>query len=114
MNEANALGRIVSVTVDRPLGSRHPEHGDIVYPVNYGYIPGAMAGDGEAQDAYVLGMSHPIDRFEGEVIAVIRRLNDAEDKWVVAPRGMRLSREEIAARVNFMERFFQIEIKTEE
>ncbi|MBQ9299025.1 MAG: hypothetical protein IJ214_00790 [Clostridia bacterium] len=37
----------VHVVIDRPLGSRHPEHPDLVYPVNYGYIPGLPAGDGE-------------------------------------------------------------------
>lgn len=32
------IGNIVKVTVDRPLGSYHPKHKDIYYPVNYGYI----------------------------------------------------------------------------
>lgn len=31
------IGKIVTVTVDRPLGSCHPEHKDIYYPINYGY-----------------------------------------------------------------------------
>ncbi len=31
------LGKVIDVAVDRPLGSRHPKHSDIVYPVNYGY-----------------------------------------------------------------------------
>ena len=35
--------------VDRPLGSYHPEHKDMYYPVNYGYIEGIMAPDGEEQ-----------------------------------------------------------------
>lgn len=33
------LGLTVMVTIDRPLGSRHPRHGH-AYPVNYGYPPG--------------------------------------------------------------------------
>ncbi len=37
------LGKTVTVTVDRPLGSFHPEHEDISYPINYGYIKGIMA-----------------------------------------------------------------------
>ena len=32
------IGATVTVTVDRPLGSYHPEHKDMYYPVNYGYI----------------------------------------------------------------------------
>ena len=45
---------------------------------------------------------------------MIRRLDDVEDKWVVAPEGRRFTREEIAAAVAFQERFFRTEIETEE
>ena len=34
------IGKTVTVTVERPLGSCHPEHKDIYYSVNYGYIRG--------------------------------------------------------------------------
>ena len=74
----------VKVIVDRKMGTYHPEHPDLYYPINYGYIPDVMGGDGEEQDAYILGVEKPIDKFEGEVIAVIHRINDVEDKWVVA------------------------------
>lgn len=40
--------------MDRPLGTKHPKHG-WEYPVNYGYIPGTVSGDGEELDAYILG-----------------------------------------------------------
>ena len=36
------ISPVVTVTVDRPLGSCHPKHPDLYYPVNYGYIPGVM------------------------------------------------------------------------
>ncbi len=79
------LGKIVKVTVDRPMGTYHPKHKDIYYPINYGYIEGIMASDGEEQDAYILGVNQPVEEFTGKVIAIIHRLNDVEDKWVVAP-----------------------------
>ena len=41
------LGKVVTVKVDRHLGSFHPKHKDIYYPINYGYIEGIMAPDGE-------------------------------------------------------------------
>ena len=104
------ISKTVTVTVDRPLGSRHPEHCDIIYPVNYGYIEGVSAPDGEWQDAYILGVDRPVASFTGKVAAVIRRLDDIEDKWVVCPDGMTLTREEIAAAVDFQERFFKTEI----
>ena len=28
------MGNIVTVTVDRPLGSYHPKHKDLYYPIN--------------------------------------------------------------------------------
>lgn len=44
------MGNIVTVTVDRPLGNYHPKHKDLYYPINYGYIEGVMAPDGEEQE----------------------------------------------------------------
>ena len=104
------IGNIVKVVVDRSLGSHHPKHKDIIYPVNYGYIPGVIAPDGEEQDAYILGVDEPVTEFIGKVIAVIHRLNDTEDKLVVAPEGKSFTKEEIANLVAFQEKFFDTEI----
>lgn len=108
------IGEMVTVTVDRPLGSRHPEHEDMVYPVNYGYIRGIMAPDGEEQDAYILGVKEAVEAFTGRVIAVICRQDDVEEKWVVAPEGVSFCKEEIARQVAFTEQFFRSEIMMEE
>ena len=105
------IGGIVTVTVDRPLGSVHPKHPDIRYPVNYGYIAGTMAPDGEEQDAYILGVHEAVREFTGVVIAVIHRFDDVEEKWVVAPAGMSFRKEEIMEQVRFQERYFQTEIR---
>lgn len=104
------LGAVVTVTVDRPMGSFHPEHKDIFYPINYGYIEGVIAPDGEEQDAYILGVDKPIEKFTGKIIAIIHRLDDAEDKWVVCPENMTFSKEEIEELVKFQEQFFKTEI----
>lgn len=100
------IGKTVTVTIDRPLGTYHPEHPDMYYPVNYGFIAGIMGGDGEEQDAYVLGADVPLKTFTGQVIAMIRRRDDVEDKWVVAPKGLRFTRGEIMDKVRFQEQFF--------
>ena len=97
------LGKIVKVTVDRPLGSRHPKYRDIIYPINYGFVSNVIAPDGEEQDAYILGINEPIEQFTGKVIAIIHRINDIEDKWVVAPDNMSFTREEIWEQVKFQE-----------
>lgn len=107
MNEY--LGKMVDVVVDRPLGSKHPEYG-FIYPVNYGYVPGTVAGDGEQIDAYILGKFEPIEKFRGRVIAVIKRKNDNEDKLVVAKTLNSYGKQEIRALTEFQERFFDTEI----
>lgn len=108
--DRNIIGRTVTVTVDRPLGSRHPQYPDLVYPVNYGYIEGVMGGDGEWQDVYILGVEKPVPRFTGRIIAVVRRLDDEEDKWVAAPEGMCFSDAEIRESIRFQEQFFRSEL----
>ena len=100
-------GKIVQVTVDRPLGSRHPKFPDMIYPVNYGYIAGVIGGDGEWQDAYILGIDKPVKEFCGQIAAVIHRSDDNEEKWIVVPEGMKFSEAEIRRQTFFQERFFQ-------
>ena len=105
------IGKNVTVIIDRPLGSYHPKHKNLYYPIHYGYVPDVIGGDGEEQDAYVLGVDAPIKEFYGTVIAVIHRLNDVEDKWVVAPNGIKFTKEEIMQTVMFQEKYFEIEIE---
>lgn len=105
------IGKIVTVKVDRPMGSYHPEHKDMYYPINYGYIEEIVAPDGEEQDAYILGVDGSVEEFTGSVIAIIHRFDDVEEKWVVAPENMYFSREEIEEQVHFQERYFKSEIR---
>ena len=105
------LGKIVKVIIDRPLGTYHPEHKNIYYSLNYGYIEDMIATDGEEQDAYILGVNQPIKEFSGKVIAIIHRFDDIEEKLVVAPEGVSFSKDEIMQQVNFQEQFFKIEIR---
>ena len=107
------LGQIVTVTVDRKMGTRHPKYPDLIYPVNYGYIQGIPAPDGEDQDAYILGVDEPVNVFKGKIIAIIHRKDDVEEKWVVVPREQTLSKEEIMEQVKFQEQYFDIVIEME-
>ena len=97
----------VTVKIDRHHGTFHPEHKDLYYPINYGYIESLIAEEGEEQDAYVLGVNKPVETFSGVLIAIIHRINDVEDKWVVAPYNMHFSIFEIEENVNFQEKYFQ-------
>ncbi|GAA6409346.1 inorganic diphosphatase [Blautia hominis] len=106
----NILGKNVKVIIDRPMGSFHPEHKDLYYPINYGYIEGIIATDGEEQDVYFLGISEPVESAEGVIISVIHRKNDTEDKWVAAPEGICFTRDEIERAVYFQEQYFDYEV----
>ena len=81
---SSVIGRTVTVTVDRPLGSYHPEHKNMYYPINYGYVEGIMA--------------------------IVHRNDDVEEKWVVAPEGMAFTKEEICEQIHFQEQYFDSEI----
>ena len=100
------LGMTVTVRIDRPLGSQHPRHDDIYYPVNYGFVPGTLSPDGAELDAYVLGVFTPVEVFTGRCIAILHRTNDHDDKLIVAPEGKRYSRSQMRALTEFQERFF--------
>lgn len=104
------IGKTVTVTVDRPLGSYHPKHKDMYYPINYGYVEGIMAPDGEEQDAYILGVDEAVEKFTGTIIAIVYRNDDVEEKWIVVPEGMAFTKEEIKEQIHFQEQYFDSEI----
>ena len=103
MKPEDNLGKLIKIKIDRPMGSKHPKHG-FIYPVNYGYVPGVMGGDGEELDAYLLGVYEPVKEYEGRLIGVIYRENDVEEKLVVSPKVY--TTEQIMALVDFQERWF--------
>lgn len=103
------LGKKVLVKVDRKLGEKHPKW-DWSYPVNYGFVPGVIAPDGEELDAYILRVDKPIEKFEGEVIAIVHRTENDDDKLVVVPEGESVTDEEIEMMVEFQEKWFKHEV----
>lgn len=101
------LGKMVHVQVDRPIGYLH---GDIRYPLNYGFLPGVIAGDSEPQDVYIFGVDTPLSAFDGRVVGAVLRRNDREDKLVVAPDGLWPHQGQIAAAVHFQEQYFDTRV----
>lgn len=88
-----------------------PKQKDLYYPVNYGYVEGVMAPDGEEQDAYILGIDYPVKEFTGKVIAIIHRYDDVEEKWVVAPENITFTKDEIMEQVKFQEQYFKSDVR---
>ena len=101
------LGKTVNVIVDRPIGYVHVKSGiTFRYPINYGYLPDLIGGDGDEQDVYILGVDEPVERFTGRIIGVVRRADDNEDKLVAAPEGVLFHQGQIAEAVHFVEQYF--------
>lgn len=106
------LGERVVICIDRPIGYVHrKESYALTYPVNYGYIPGVLGGDGEELDVYLLGVNEPVAEYECEIIGIVHRHNDVEDKLVGVPVGIRYTKEEIENAINFQEQYYDTEVE---
>ncbi len=103
---SHIIGKMVSGTVDRPLGFAHPRYPEMIYPINYGYVNDVIAGDGEKQDVYLFGTNKPQKSFRGKVVAVWHRFDDVEDKWIVSLDGDDVTEEKILGDISFQEQFF--------
>ena len=106
MNHKEYLGKEINIVIDRELGSKHPEYG-FIYPVNYGYVPDTVSGDGEELDCYLLGVFEPVKTFKGKCIAIIHRVDDDDDKLIIVPKNKEYSDDAINALVEFQERYFE-------
>lgn len=106
MNNKEYLGKILNIEIDREFGSKHPKHG-FIYPVNYGYIPNTISGDGEELDCYLLGVFEPVKTFKGKCIAIVHRTNDDDDKLIIVPENKEYSNDAINALVEFQEQYFE-------
>ncbi len=103
------LGKIVKI--DRPIGSVHPKHSGITYPINYGYIPNVLSGDGEEVDVYLIGVDVPVEEYVARIIGIVHRHNDVEDKLVAAPEETDFTKEEIEKLLYFQEQYYKYEIE---
>ena len=63
------LGKTVRIEIDRQIGYIHKkENYTLVYPINYGYIPGVIGGDGEELDVYLLGVDEPVKEYTCKIM----------------------------------------------
>ena len=105
------LGKTVDIIIDRPIGSIHPKHPDLTYPINYGYIPNVLGGDGKELDVYLLGVDVPVKNTRARIIGIVHRHNDVEDKLVAAPEGLSFDQKKISEAVHFQEKYYESEIE---
>ena len=101
------LGKIVDIEIDRPIGYVHKKKNyDLVYPINYGYIPGVLGGDDEELDVYLMGVDEPVTAYTCRIVGIVYRRNDVEDKLIAAPVDKRYTAEEIASAIHFQEQYY--------
>ena len=105
------LGKTVHIKIDRPVGSIHHKHPSLIYPINYGYIPNVIGGDGEELDVYLLGVDTPVEEFTARIIGIVHRHNDAEDKLIAAPEGIHFDKREIWESIWFQELYYDSELE---
>lgn len=107
------LGKQIDAVVDRPVGYLHVKGSKrLHYPINYGYVPGVLGGDGEELDVYYLGVSEPLERFSGRVIAIAHRADDVEDKLVACPVHLDFNARDICNQILFQEKYYDTTIQT--
>ncbi len=106
------LGKTVKIEIDRPIGYVHRKgKKTLVYPINYGYIPDVLGGDGEELDVFLVGVAEPVSTYEGKIIGIVYRADDVEDKLIMAPEGICLNAEELARDVYFQEKYYKTTVR---
>lgn len=104
----NFLGKEVEVVFDRKMGTHHPKYDDMIYELNYGYVPNTKSSDGEEIDVYQIDSKIPLETFKGKCIGIIQRINDEDDKLIVVDinNNKKYTEDDIVKIVNFAEKYF--------
>ena len=107
------LGKTVKIGIDRPIGYVHKKGSKtLVYPINYGYIPGVLGGDGEELDVYLLGVDTPVREYTAKIVGIVYRRNDVEDKLIAAPEGLSFTAREMYEAIFFQEKYYDSYVET--
>lgn len=64
-------------TLDRPVGTPHPDYPRIIYPIDYGYIDGTIGTDRQEVDLFV---GHAENGLVGTLLTTDHRKGDREFK----------------------------------
>ena len=72
-----------------------------------------FAEDGDEQDVYIASekVREPLECFEGELISVIHRQDNVEDKWVLTLSSEIVTLEDIKEKTYFLEPYFDSTIE---
>jgi inorganic pyrophosphatase len=67
-----------TLILDRPQGASHPRYPSFIYPLDYGYLEGTRAADGDGLDVWVGSL--PDRRVTAVVCTIDLKQRDAEVK----------------------------------
>lgn len=81
-----------------------------IYPINCGYVPDVLDGDGKKIECYIVGIDKQINEFTGKCIAVLHKFDNTEDKLIVAPNDQNYSDNQIRDILKFQEKNYLNEI----
>ena len=106
------LGQTVQIKIDRPIGHVHKKgEKTLIYPINYGYIPKVLGGDGEELDVYLLGADRPLVACTCRIVGIVYRENDVEDKLIASADGRLYSADEMAEAIRFQEQYYRTQVR---
>ena len=87
------LGKYVRVRIDIPIGST--DEAGYTYPLNFGSVYNEIN-----QDAFIMGIHHPVKNFDGRVIAMLSDRKNNHYIWIVAPKSTRFIINDIKQYIN--------------
>lgn len=79
--ELDAILAACRIVIDRPKGSRHPSHDQILYPLDYGYLQGTRSPDGEGIDVWIGSEAQP--RLKAAFLCADSEQRDSEIKLLL-------------------------------
>lgn len=100
------IGAYAKVIIDREKGQKHPEH-DLIYQLNYGYIPSTVSGDKEEIDVYILDKEEPLKICFGFIVAGVHRDDDVEEKLIATTGSYEIDKDDITEKIHFQEQYFK-------
>lgn len=71
-----------NIILDRPKGTSHPRYLDLIYPLDYGYLEGTTAGDGDGIDVWFGSLENKT--LTGILCTFDKLKRDAEIKLLIA------------------------------
>ena len=105
------LGKKVDIKITMPIGSVLSGHPDIAYPINHGILPGVFNSLGKELGVYLIGVNIPVEKYTAQIVGIVHRCDDNEDKLVAVPEGLSYNYSEILEAIHFQEQYYKSKLE---